>query len=121
MIEGPGARSRHRDVGALGNIATGGDCGVGAAAKEAASVLGPGAQAVVVVSSNLAQKLAPFQLGAQRIILNGGGTKLGAAAGFGSPCVNWMAVAAIATSTNAIAAARAAIAAVMRGVISETS
>jgi hypothetical protein len=32
-----------------------------------------------------------------------------------------MAVAAIATSTNAIAAARAAIAAVMRGVISETS
>jgi hypothetical protein len=45
--------------------------------QEPASVLGPGAQAVVVVSPSLAKKLAPFQLGAQRIILNSSGGRSG--------------------------------------------
>jgi len=40
--------------------------------QEPASVLCPGAQAVVVVSPSLTEKLAPFQRGAQRIILNSG-------------------------------------------------
>ena len=45
--------------------------------QEPASVLCPGAQAVVVVSPSLTEKLAPFQLGAQRIILNSGGGRSG--------------------------------------------
>ena len=98
----PGAPSG--DVGALGNISTGGDSADRAPqSEEAAAVLGPGAQAVSIVRPGFAKKLATVQLGPQRIGVDQRRcTRLDEAAGSSSWCLirTAAAAAAIASTTR---------------------